>query len=377
MTGNIFWVNLVLGALFALGCCCVLALFSQPIRVMFSSLFAIFYRPFSQILERTSGYLRSAKAWILRQVEDESDRKGDGPLYFIIGAVLYTLLTALFIMCDFGMIVLTVQAMGMDEFSFELPMDTSTLTAATLVTTSLFWGAILFDLLGVTHLAPWRRSLSERNRKLFMGISIFFVAMTVFLGVSMAYWRGISLNQFVPEAEAAPAEFSFIDQGSLNLSSGDGVDMGGSQADLIDDELPLLDTSSDWIILASLMGISGLSLASTAFSMVGLGIMAKFTILLVICLGTLLLLPICFTSWLFSTLLDLIFNFIQRILDVFVQVGSALLGLFGWRQDGSEISDEYSGPEEPTGPKQGEEPKSEPRVEPPSADPGFNPFPGR
>src|SRR4030042_3875324 len=124
MTENVF-MNLAFGILVGLGVCCLVASFSQAVRVMLSSLFAVAYRPISQIRERTLYYVQAIKPWILRQVENESERKEDGPLYSIIGSILYSVLTGLFMLCDFGMIVLTVQAMGMDEPTFHLPVDTS------------------------------------------------------------------------------------------------------------------------------------------------------------------------------------------------------------------------------------------------------------
>ena len=380
MTESTFWVNLLLWALLGLGVCCLLAVLSESVRAMFASIFAIFYRPFSQIQERTSAYLQRAKDWLLQQLEDESDRKGDGPIYFIVGSVLYSLLTALFVLCDFGLIVLTVQAMGMDEPGFQLPVDTSTLTAATLVTAGLFWGAILFDLLGVTHLAPWRKRLSGGIRKLLIALAIFFVAMAVAIAVFMTYWRGVSLNEFVREAQAAPSDFLTVDQGALSTANGEGVDLGMSQGDFLGDEdVPEVDSSSDWIVLATLMGISGISLASTAFSMVGLAILAKFVILLVISLGALLLLPVVFAAWLVSLLLNLLFSAVQSILDFFIEIGNRFLRLFGRR-----LPNPASGPSgaqtvPPAEPDTAQNRGAGPAVEAPSADPGFNPFstPGR
>jgi len=375
MTEHTFWINLLLWALFGLGVCCLLAVLSESVRAMFASIFAIFYRPFSQIQERTSAYLQGARGWLLQQIEDESDRKGDGPIYFIVGSVLYSLLTALFVLCDFGLIVLTVQAMGMDEPRFQLPLDTSTLTAATLVTSGLFWGAILFDLLGVTCLAPWRKRLSGGIRKLLIALSIFFVAAAVAIAVFMTYWRGVSLNEFVREAEAAPSDFLAVDQGALSTADGEGVDLGMSQSDFLEDEdLAPVDSSSNWIVPATLMGISGISLASTAFSMVGLAILAKFVILLVISLGALLLLPAVFAAWLVSLLLNLLFSAVQSILDLFIEMGNGFLRLFGRSPANPSTgpSGAQTGP--PAEPDRAQSRDTGPAVEAPSADPGFNPF---
>ncbi len=144
MPENTVWLHITLGILLFLGVCCFIAVFAESVRQMLSGFFTIFYRPLSMIQERTWTYIQNVRTWILSQLEDESEREGEGPLYYIIGSVLYTILTVLFILCDFGMIVLTAEAMGLDKSYVQLPLDTSTLTAATLVTTSLFLGGYLF-----------------------------------------------------------------------------------------------------------------------------------------------------------------------------------------------------------------------------------------
>ena len=154
MTDMSIWIHIGATVLLAAGVCCFVAAFADPIRMVFSSLFTVFYRPLSVVSQRTSTYVQGVKTWISGQLADEAEQEGDGPVYYIIGSIIYSILTALFILCDLGMVVLTAEAMGMEKASFALPIDTSTLTASTLVTTSLFWGAIFFDLIGVTHWRP-------------------------------------------------------------------------------------------------------------------------------------------------------------------------------------------------------------------------------
>lgn len=372
MTGYAVWIHMALVVVGSLSCCCAAALLASELRTLFRAVFGIFYGPVSQIRERVSRYLQGTKVWLLAQVADESDRKGDGPLYYIIGAVLYTILTALFVLCDFGMVVITLQAMGMEEIKVELPIDTSTLTGATLVSTALFWGAILFDLLGVTRLAPWRRSLSESNRRMFISIAIFFVAVTVFIGAAMAYWRGGSLVE-TPEAHAASMFGPERSGSGLSLGdSGSSSSIGAGYLPEREDVLPS-DDASNWIVLATLTGISGLSLASTAFSMVGLGIMIKFAILLLITLGTICLLPVSFCSWAVAGLLNGINFAIESILDVFVAAGNHVLGLFRRRPAGGNAPPASVRPT----PNQAEEippPAPGAQTHSTASDPGFDPF---
>jgi len=372
------WINIVLFILLSLGIFCFVAAFADSIRMMFSGVFSIFARPFSIIQERTSSYLNNIKIWILKQLEDESEHEGDGPVYYIIGSILYSILTVFFILCDFGMILLTAEAMGLDKVSIELPLDTSTLTAVTLVTTSLFFGMLFFDLVGVTFLTPLRKSLSVGFRRTFMALSVFFFLSSVFIGVSMAYWRGYTTVQFIPEAEASVSNMDLSRQDGLNISEGGGIALSGMESSIIsEEEMPPMDTSKNWIVYACLMGISGLSISATAFSVVGLVILFKFLILMFVAICALPLLPVTFVTWFISLILNLVFNAIERVIDFFVQVGNAILRFFRWHPADS-VNQAVS---EGTGTEDSAEEDSIKAEHDPSEsaqpDPGFNPFPGR
>lgn len=241
------WINIALFSLLGAGISCILAFSSEQVRVVFSSFFNIFDRPFSTIHQRTSQYIQTMKRWAVKELQEEVNEKRSSSLYSFIGATFYSILTFIFLLCDWGMIVLTLQAWGMDAPKLRLPFSTSTLTAATLVTTSLFWGALFFDLLGVTHLAPWRRALSESFRKLFIWISISCLALSVFTGATMACWRGISLTQIVPEAQASQADSSYVEKGGMELG-GENIDLGESYTTPGEDAPPI-DHSSEWIVL--------------------------------------------------------------------------------------------------------------------------------
>lgn len=371
MTGSIIWIHMALAVVSALSLCCLMALLAHELRTAFRASFGIFYGPISAIRERLSLYLQSVRGWLLAQIADESDRAGDGPLYYIIGSVLYTLLTVFFILCDFGMTVLTLEAMGLDEVRVELPLDTSTLTAGTLVSTALFWGAILFDLLGVTRLAPWRKSLSDSNRKLFITIAVFFVSVTVLIGGALAYWRVISIWG-TPEAVASQAFMPESPQAGLSF----GTEVAGgnwqatSPAASYEEIFP--PETPRWAVLTTLTGIAGVSLASTAFSMVGLGIMVKFAVLLVITLGATAILPISFSSWLAATLLNALNFAVEAVLDFFIALGNRILGLF---RTGPGANPDPA-PQAPPVASQVEDPPAafSAQRQGPSVDPGFNPF---
>jgi len=138
-----------------------------------------------------------------------------------------------------------------------------------------------------------------------------------------------------------------------------------------------MDTSKNWIVYACLMGISGLSISATAFSVVGLVILFKFLILMFVAICALPLLPVTFVTWFISLILNLVFNAIERVIDFFVQVGNAILRFFRWHPADS-VNQAVS---EGTGTEDSAEEDSIKAEHDPSEsaqpDPGFNPFPGR
>ncbi len=380
MINSAFWTNFAIGSAMFLGLCCMAAAYAQDIRIVLTGLFAIPYTPVSAISEKTSGYLESVKSWALQQLSEESEKKDEGPLYFIIGSIFYSVLTVIFVLCDYSMVALTLEAMGLEAGGFKPPVDASSLAAATLVTTALFWGAVFFDLLGVTRLAPWRKSLSTLNRRLLMALSALFILLSIFIGVSMAYWRGVSVVELeMVEEDAIYSEADSFQTEGLTTDGENGLTLGNESPVMVfEDPLPSLAATVNWVILASLMGISGLSLASTALSMIGVVILAKFMLLSAVCFCALGLLPVVFVSWLLSTMINSILNWVVNILDFFINIGSSFMQLFGWNPDRALVRNgkpqEQPGPQPEAPDEETEQAQQDATVDDQSGDFGFNPF---
>jgi len=319
------WVNIGLGLICATVICSILAVGAQPLRETMTSFFAIFHQPFLQTHQTVVSWLKSLKMWFTNQFADESATKGEGPVYFIIGSLLYTILTVVFLLCDFGMLVLTAEAIGMDTKSFQLPIDTSTLTAATLVTAGLFWGSIVLDLVGVTRIGPWKKALSPLQHRILMWISAFFIFISIILVATMAYYRAESLWQaMAPEAHAATEGVE---------SSIGGIEIGVNQKPSFSSSPAIVNQpqsySSRFLLLGILMGIAILSGASTVFSAVGAVILFKFIFLLIIAVTTLPLLPVAFVTWFCSSVIYLISLCISMLVNLMIHYGNCFLGLFG------------------------------------------------
>ncbi len=373
MGESLLFKVLVYGALAAAGCC-LIALCAQALRAVVVSLFSIFYQPFLSMNRACTDWMRRFVAWLRTQVADESARPGDGPAYYFIGAILYTILSTIFVLCDFGMVALTAEAMGMDRAGFKLPVDTSTLTALALVTSALFWGSIILDLTGVTHIGPWRKISSTGGRRFLMALSVVMIILAVGLLVGMAYWRGDILAQlFTSEAHAATPEQFIPAAGTVEP----GMEIGTEsvEAEVIEDEGPVVNDVSRRVLIATLMGIAALTTISTVFSGWGVVALIKFILLLAACLTVLPLLGVgAFGSWLCTSLLNGIAAFVQAVIDLLVQLGNRILGLFGYKPAAVEPATAPAGPEsvaqaQGDGGAQGQAAGPESQE-----DTGFNPF---
>lgn len=321
---DIFWF--VIGIVSAIGFCCLIALLHRQFKQVLSDFFSIFYQPLKQSYEGNLSFINNIKSWLKSQLKGECAEEGQGPVYYIIGSFFMVVLTTIFIMCDLGLIILTLQAMGLEEVrNFILPTDTSTIVASTLVSASLFWGMILFDLKGVTHLGPWRKANPGVQKFLFIS-SIFFIGLAVFIVVIGGYFRGDSLEQIL----LSEAQANHIEPLALDPSNQiGGFNIGGTiESFSAEDTISVIDPSNSWIIKTNFMGIAFLSICTTAVSMVGLAIAAKFLLLAVIVLMSVPVMVVTFACWLLSRTVDLTQNLSESILNIFIGIGNLILDLF-------------------------------------------------
>jgi hypothetical protein len=373
MNDYAIWVHIVLGISLAIAACCGFALFGDQIRRTVAAFGAIFTEPLAAVQSNCARWIAAVRDWLRSQLADESARKEDGPLYFIIGAVVYSILTLVFMLCDWGMIVLTAEGMGLDTSRFELPIDNACLTATTLVTAALFWGSVLFDALGVTHIAPWYKSFSPIGRRFILLVSMAFITLAVTLGSVMAYWRGDMLTAMVPEAAAGTMETG-MEAGGLDLVSA-APDALSSNAD---PEMPETQFSADELrrqeqmVKFSLVGLAVLSGGSTAFSMVGVMKLAKFIILAAIGIASLPLLLFQGVTWLLVTVFNLILNFVHWGIDLLIAMGTRVLGVFGVQAGEAQPDARISGQE--TAPDVSADTPSANDPSAGSEEAGFNPF---
>lgn len=351
--------------------CCLCALMANSLRDLVAAGFAVAYRPLEVMRQSSRTALTGLRAWMRSQIENESERKGEGAIYYVIGALFYTLFTAVFLFCDIGVFCLIAAAMGLGEgdFPFHLPADTGTMTAMALVAASLFWGALFFDLVGVTRLAPWRKALSPAWRKAVMGVCIFGFLLSVAIGSAMAYWRGWVVSFEMTEANAAVSATVDSAEGTPAESFPGGIDLGAENTlaapeAAVTSAMPMPPL---WLIPASLVGLAVLSFTSTAFSMVSLSLMLKFVFLLAILLAGVVPLAVCSGILTLLTLVvDAVFNLVRRAVDFIVEIGDLIMRPFGRHPS---TADARPGAASAT-----PQPESASSPGPEPSEAGFNPF---
>ena len=321
---ELLWLSI--GMASAIIFCCLLSLLKNEFRETHNHFFSIFSQPLKHIFEWILNLLQSVKSWLKGQIDNECTERGQSPIYLILGSIIMAVLTVIFILCDWGQMVLTYQAMGLEKANTYLPVDTTTLVASALVSAGLFWGIILCDLGKLTHLGPWRKA-SPRIRKLLLVASIFFIILAAFLAIIGGNFRAESLQQiFTSEEQASHIKPLTLDSsGKLG-----GFNLGGSLESLsnVDDSFTI-DPSTLWNIKVSFMGIAFLSICTSAVSMVGLAMAGKFLFLAAIALICILASIVTFLIWALYNVINHIEKFSNSLLDIFIACGDLILQVFG------------------------------------------------
>ncbi len=332
MTTSELWKDAAYALLLVLSIC-LLAVFKKEWSQLIEAFFNLFRIPLELMHSKASDWLGQVKSWLLIQTADEMECSGDGPIYFIIGSVFYTVFTVIFCLCDFSMLLLTLEAMGVDNVTVSLPLDASTLTAATLLAAASFWGMILLDILGITRLAPWRRQLTPFWSRMFVSLAVLLISTSVIIGASMGVWRGGSLMETMSKdgVAALVERDAGIPPIGMGVATSNELYTGNDDGNIYGDRLPVPDGSGDWIIMLTMVGVAVLSLMSTVFSATGMVKLIKFLVLLLVCLISMIVLVFASFAWLSSLLIALVADFISAALNLLFSLGKLCLSIFGFQ----------------------------------------------
>lgn len=140
--------------------------------------------------------------------ESESDggRGGVRPWagWYVIGPLLYFVLTTIFVLSDLTVAVLIFEAMGLTlgvgvgaRWGIPIPLDGA--MGVLFVALAVFWGVLLFDLLGLTPFSYIWSGLSDRHRRRFLVWVVACLGVTLAAGLMMGVWSQAQLRAGLPE----------------------------------------------------------------------------------------------------------------------------------------------------------------------------------
>jgi hypothetical protein len=308
-----------------LGFIVISAMFASHLRDLLAALFSMFLHPLQSIsawFQRAGAAFKSGALSELAQ-----DRDGKSIIEPLLGAMLFSVFSVLFIYSDTMLIGMSFAALGHGEFSAEMMQQTPTvLLAMSFIANAGFWGLVFCDMIGLTHCGPWNR-VKGFYRYALMTISIICMFVTIAIAMALGYVRVVS------DAHAASAvTVEGAESGGLSIT---GQDAPAIPALTAEPDAPAALNAGpvalqDRIQTGCLTGIAALTILSTFFSMCGLFPMLKCLILIVSAGIVACIAPIAFGTWLLQEMLRWFYTTVQKALDLCVAVGTSLLSLVGW-----------------------------------------------
>ena len=399
LMGPIAWLVLALTS-FALA-----ASLAEELRNILASMAALCFGLTDRIQRALTSAITWLRDWASAQVANEHGGQGGGPMYYIIGATISTMITVLLIAADLGVITLTVQALGFEETSIELPFDSTLVISISIICSAIFWCIVLFDVAGVTHLGPWG---GLRGDSFFTSwivwCAVAGLATALLIVTLMAGFRIEVMDQMAKLEASTPTHAMAGSSGrEVSLAAG-GVMLGGSESNLEPDPMATpFQTSGE--LKVCMMAISFLSLFTSAFSAVSLGLFLKFLAVVLVMAASLPMAALFLVVWVVNSIGNASFTVVSTLLELVIALGQRILipiqPLLSWinrrssdnSKDGpnndSASTGTDSGSQHNSAPSQGSDSQNEyPDQETAQSgetpqdgsqaqkDPGFNPFGG-
>jgi len=137
-------------------------------------------------------------------------------LGYIVGSIIFAGLTTLLILTSVYSIIAMLPAMG-----FQVNLDwlyerypVSIIIGISMAILPIYFGIIVFDLLGKTHFIHW--NISPQKRKIILAIAIVCFILSLILGGFLACLRGLIISEAHAAEEATQGEIlTFDEQGIL------------------------------------------------------------------------------------------------------------------------------------------------------------------
>lgn len=309
--GGLCWLGANRDSVTRLNTCCMMLVYSL----------------LQMVMEWCRNGQQAIRTWVRDQVLGESPNQANRHhIMWIFGALIYTVLTVIFLTCELGVLGQTYDSLGL---SANLLTETSpgTLMAIATWTAAIAWGLFLFDVLGVTHLAPWMGNFSPVVRGAFIGICILGTITAVTSQFLLGYYRtDITVHEVIPGAQAAQAEMS--------PAAENGDDIDAAIASLQESVATTAQSYAPpvWIPLAAFLCANAAVIGAGLVSFNGALPLVKWIILF--CITAAGFLPLVIAGGISSMLLAMIDRMhavLQTILDMAIDQGQAILSLFGWQ----------------------------------------------
>ena len=154
-----------------------------------------FFVPFNEMLENILAWLGDRRGEMSSWIRDDVCGDLSSPNHFtghLIGSVVNSVLLAIFLVSDLFLVQMALVAMGYSENLSGALGGLDRLAAISLIGAAVFWGMVLMDILGFTHLMPLDQAKPFVKKVLF-GNAVCFVTLSIMIAVSFALDRYLSL----------------------------------------------------------------------------------------------------------------------------------------------------------------------------------------
>jgi hypothetical protein len=119
----------------------------------------------------------------------------------IVGAFFSAAIVLINMYAEMSLLLMTLPLLGFAFAAVSLPQDAALLTAVAILSLGVYWGGLLSESIGLTHLTPWRRR-GRRDRMVLGLLSVGVLAAILWSTWQIGRVRGFQMG-FQPEDYAA------------------------------------------------------------------------------------------------------------------------------------------------------------------------------
>ncbi|WP_419656037.1 uncharacterized protein Dvar_51420 [Desulfosarcina variabilis str. Montpellier] len=302
---------------------CVLAIFQRQVLAVVEALFRMVLSPIAVAVTSLEHlWVRMGDVFRQQLASENGSLDAQRIFYEVIGSVMYSISFIFFIFADFHLLLLTLDALGIEGKVEAFPGGTAAITAMAVISSFLFFGLVLWDLAKLSQLAPWHQRLSLQWRKAVTFICLAGLLLSLVTTGLCGYWRG-KANQ---EDSIDPS----IPWHTLTNSGGLATFNGSSQASL---NVPVESLSSPdaWIPLVVNINIPLLLIMGSCLAGYGVVQLIKFTVLGIVFIASLPSYLVLVAFSYLSRVIEYIYALVVSLIELPVAIGLWILGLFKYK----------------------------------------------